>query len=173
MPDRKRRTDISGRVQGYMLRCRPQHRIYKDENGETHTLAPNVPVSMNMWASLPTTSTSPTANLRNSSARKSTCLSRAGYTDVADALIKSGEATIKVLDTDSRWFGVTYAQDRPAVVEKFAELHRDGEYPTPRFSQSNKQHIPIKRSPLSALFLFAVDRFSAFRGMSPCPYRHS
>ena len=55
--------------------------------------------------------------------------------DVADALIKSGEATIKVLDTDSRWFGVTYAQDRPAVVEKFAELHRNGEYPTPLFSK--------------------------------------
>ena len=34
--------------------------------------------------------------------------------DVADALIKAGEATIKVLDTDSRWFGVTYAEDRPA-----------------------------------------------------------
>ena len=43
---------------------------------------------------------------------------------MADALIKSGEATIKVLDTDSKWFGVTYAEDRPGVVEKFAELHR-------------------------------------------------
>lgn len=44
--------------------------------------------------------------------------------DVADALIKSGEATIKVLDTDSKWFGVTYAEDRPGVVEKYVELHR-------------------------------------------------
>ena len=49
--------------------------------------------------------------------------------DVADALIKSGEATFKVLDTDSRWFGVTYAEDRPGVVEKFAELHREKIYP--------------------------------------------
>ena len=48
--------------------------------------------------------------------------------DVADALIKSGEATIKVLDTDSKWFGVTYAADR-SVVEKFAELHRLHIYP--------------------------------------------
>ncbi|MBQ5613922.1 MAG: hypothetical protein IIU82_02775 [Tidjanibacter sp.] len=49
--------------------------------------------------------------------------------DVADALIKSGEATIKVLDTDSKWFGVTYAEDRPGVVEKFAELHSLHIYP--------------------------------------------
>ena len=49
--------------------------------------------------------------------------------DVADALIKSGEATVRVLDTDSRWFGVTYANDRPGVVEKFARLHESGEYP--------------------------------------------
>ena len=51
-----------------------------------------------------------------------------------DALIKNGEATVKVLDTDSRWFGVTYAADRPGVVEKFAKLHADGTYPEKLFS---------------------------------------
>ena len=55
--------------------------------------------------------------------------------DVADALIKSGEATIKVLHTGSRWFGVTYAKDRQYVVEKFAELHQKGEYPENLFKQ--------------------------------------
>lgn len=53
--------------------------------------------------------------------------------DVADALIKSGEATVKVLDTDSHWFGVTYAEDRPGVVAKFAELHKTGAYPEKLF----------------------------------------
>lgn len=53
--------------------------------------------------------------------------------DVADALIRSGEATVKVLYTDSRWFGVTYAEDRPGVVEKFAELHKVGIYPDKLF----------------------------------------
>ncbi len=50
-----------------------------------------------------------------------------------DTLINSGEATVKVLDTDSRWFGVTYSADRPSVVAKFAQLHADGEYPSPLF----------------------------------------
>ena len=52
-----------------------------------------------------------------------------------EPLIESGEATVKVLDTTSRWFGVTYSADRPAVVEKFAELHNSGEYPTPLFKK--------------------------------------
>jgi hypothetical protein len=50
-----------------------------------------------------------------------------------DTLINSGEATVKVLDTDSKWFGVTYAADRPAVVEKFAQLHAEGLYPEKMF----------------------------------------
>ena len=53
--------------------------------------------------------------------------------DCMDGLIKSGEASVKVLDTTSRWFGVTYAGDRPGVVEKFAELHRQGAYPSKMF----------------------------------------
>ena len=56
--------------------------------------------------------------------------------DRIDALINNGEATVKVLDTDSKWFGVTYAADRPGVVEKFAELHREGVYPSPLFKKA-------------------------------------
>ena len=52
---------------------------------------------------------------------------------VVDTLINSGEATVKVLDTDSKWFGVTYAADRPGVVEKFAELYNNGTYPAKLF----------------------------------------
>jgi hypothetical protein len=40
---------------------------------------------------------------------------------------------VKVLDTTSRWFGVTYAADRPGVVAKFAALHADGTYPKSLF----------------------------------------
>ncbi len=110
--------------------------VYKDENGETHTLAPNVPVSMNMWGFTPDYFDLANREFEKFLSEKiNVPKSEQVIPDVADALIKSGEATIKVLDTDSRWFGVTYAQDRPAVVEKFAELHRDGEYPTPLFTK--------------------------------------
>lgn len=50
-----------------------------------------------------------------------------------DCMIKSGEGKCDVLATPSRWFGVTYKEDRPAVVEKFAELVEKGIYPSPLY----------------------------------------
>ena len=50
-----------------------------------------------------------------------------------DVMIKKGEAGCEVLSTPSRWFGVTYKEDRPAVVAKFAQLAADGIYPSPHY----------------------------------------
>jgi hypothetical protein len=38
-----------------------------------------------------------------------------------------------VLSTPSHWFGVTFKEDRPSVVAKFAELVEQGIYPTPLY----------------------------------------
>jgi len=48
---------------------------------------------------------------------------------VVDRLIKTGTASTKVLACDAKWFGVTYKEDRPAVVQKFKDLTLQGEYP--------------------------------------------
>ena len=48
---------------------------------------------------------------------------------VVDALIREGRASVRVLETPDRWFGVTYRQDKEAVVARLAELVRAGEYP--------------------------------------------
>ena len=50
-----------------------------------------------------------------------------------DGMVKAGTAVCDVLSTKSRWFGVTFKEDRPAVVEKFAQLVRDGVYPSPLY----------------------------------------
>lgn len=50
-----------------------------------------------------------------------------------DCMIKDGSAKCDVLSTPSRWFGVTYKEDRPAVVAKFAQLVADGVYPSPLY----------------------------------------
>ena len=50
-----------------------------------------------------------------------------------DTIIKSGQGNCDVLSTPSRWFGVTYKGDRPAVVAKFQELADKGIYPTPLY----------------------------------------
>ena len=48
---------------------------------------------------------------------------------VVDELIKEGKADCRVLPTESRWFGVTYREDRPVVVGEIAKLVESGEYP--------------------------------------------
>lgn len=48
-----------------------------------------------------------------------------------DVFIKSGEVSIKVLMTDDRWFGVTYREDRPFVVENIEKMVSEGIYPSP------------------------------------------
>jgi hypothetical protein len=52
---------------------------------------------------------------------------------VVDNLINRGEATCEVLDTTAKWFGVTYADDRQATVDKIASLIEAGEYPNKLF----------------------------------------
>jgi len=50
-----------------------------------------------------------------------------------DNIVKAGKATCDVLSTPSKWFGVTYKEDRPGVVAKFAELVAKGVYPSPLY----------------------------------------
>lgn len=50
-----------------------------------------------------------------------------------DCMIKSGKATTEVLKTQSKWFGVTFKEDRPGVVAKFKEFADTGYYPSPLY----------------------------------------
>ena len=52
---------------------------------------------------------------------------------MVNKLITEGTATVRVLDTTSKWFGVTYAADRPSVVEKIETLIKEGVYPEKLF----------------------------------------
>ena len=52
---------------------------------------------------------------------------------VIDDLLKAHQATVKVLPTEDHWFGVTYHEDKPAVVAAIRKLIADGVYPSPLF----------------------------------------
>jgi len=47
-----------------------------------------------------------------------------------DKFVKNGEITIKILMSNERWFGVTYREDKPFVVENINKMIRKGKYPT-------------------------------------------
>ena len=108
--------------------------VFTDENGAERVLAPETPVSMNLWGFTPDYFDYSEEYFRrflreNSGNPKAEFFSPL----LVNELVTRGKATVKVLDTTSKWFGVTYAADRPAVVEKFAELHASGEYPEEMF----------------------------------------
>jgi hypothetical protein len=46
-----------------------------------------------------------------------------------DKFVKSGDITIKILPSNERWFGVTYREDKPFVVESIKKMIRKGIYP--------------------------------------------
>lgn len=48
---------------------------------------------------------------------------------VVDELIRERQAEVEVLPTDSSWFGVTYRDDKPIIVDAVHKLVEAGEYP--------------------------------------------
>ncbi len=109
--------------------------VFTDENGQEQTICPNTPVSMNLWGFTPDYFAFSEREFKKFLDKDiNTPKSEFFIPLCIDALINSGEATVKVLDTDSKWFGVTYAADRPGVVEKLEALHAAGEYPANMFN---------------------------------------
>ena len=100
---------------------------YKDENGEWVGIEDNTPVSMNMWGFTP--------DYFIDFLKENIDKPKAEYYIplMVNKLINDGTATVEVLDTTSRWFGVTYAADRQGVVDKLQALADSGEYPSKLF----------------------------------------
>ena len=107
---------------------------YKDENGEWQPVGEETPVSMNFWGFTPDYfqySESQFVDFLKENIDKPK--SEFFIPLVVDTLINSGKATCEVLDTTAKWFGVTYAADRPGTVEKIQALVDAGEYPAKLF----------------------------------------
>ena len=104
--------------------------IYLDEKGEEVSIPAHTPVSMNMWGFTPDYFEYSEEIFKEFLDERGQELKSEYYIPLAvSELIVAGKATCKVLDTTSKWFGVTYAEDRPQVVLKINELVRKGIYP--------------------------------------------
>ena len=109
---------------------------YIDDNGEWTATPDTTPVSMNFWGFTPDyfaysqeffkTFLSDPKNMENLKSEFFIPL-------MVDKLINDGTATVEVLDTNSKWFGVTYPEDRQSVVDKIQALVDAGEYPAKLF----------------------------------------
>ncbi|MDR2692282.1 MAG: nucleotidyltransferase [Dysgonamonadaceae bacterium] len=103
---------------------------YRDEQGNLQTVGENVPVSMNMWGFTPEYFSYSDEQFVDFFAKNRDNPKAEFFIPFAvNNLILSRKAKVKVLDTSSKWFGVTYADDRPGVIAKIKELTEKGEYP--------------------------------------------
>ncbi|WP_300727845.1 nucleotidyltransferase [uncultured Bacteroides sp.] len=107
---------------------------YKDEKGEWVAVDDNTPVSMNMWGFTPDYFKY-SEDYFVEFLKENINAPKAEYYIplMVNKLITEGTATVKVLDTTSKWFGVTYAADRQGVVDKIKSLVDAGEYPSKLF----------------------------------------
>ncbi len=104
--------------------------VYLDEHGIENQIPANTPVSMNMWGFTPDYfAYSKESFVQFLQAHGQEIKSEFYIPTVVNELVSDKRATCKVLDTPSKWFGVTYAEDRPQVVLKINELVRKGIYP--------------------------------------------
>jgi hypothetical protein len=109
---------------------------YLDENDRWIVTPENTPVSMNFWGFTPDYFAYSKDYFKGflSDPKNMTNLKSEFFIPLmVDKLIKEGTATVEVLDTTSKWFGVTYPEDRPAVVAKFKDLVEKGVYPSKLF----------------------------------------
>lgn len=113
-------------------------KIERDGNGAKNTasdgqitkLTGDEAVSMNFWgftpAVFPQLRENFTAFLKKSGQeQKSECY----IPTTVNELVNAGKAKLKVLRTNDSWFGVTYREDRPRVVESIGKLIASGVYP--------------------------------------------
>ena len=105
---------------------------YKDENDQWVAIDDNTPVSMNMWGFTPDYFKYSDDYFVQFLKENAENLKAEYFIPLlVNHLIVNGNASVKVLDTPSSWFGVTYAEDRPGVVAKLKSLVDEGIYPSP------------------------------------------
>ena len=127
-------------MKGYLAQINERTRIEKRDGGIYYTedgenwvfLADDTVVSMNMWGLTPgfldMVEAQFPAFMENqvpgNPLKAEFLLPRS-----VDTQLKAGKLTVKVLTSRDKWYGVTYAADKPVVVAALAEKTRQGLYP--------------------------------------------
>ena len=102
--------------------------------GIEHELKPSTATSMNMWGFTSDYLDESESLFREFLKQNIDEPKKEFYVpSVVSTMIQEGKAEVKVLETPSTWFGVTYKEDRPKVVAKLKEMAENGTYPSPLF----------------------------------------
>jgi hypothetical protein len=126
--------NAAGFLEGIVERTRIERTaagaVFVDEDGRNVTLPAGKTVSMNFWGFTPTYfDFARTAFVRFLEKNAANPKAELYIPLVINALVRDGAATCRVLPTSARWFGVTYREDKPRVIEALAKLVEAGVYP--------------------------------------------
>ena len=104
--------------------------VIRTEDGETEVDA-DCPVSMNMWGLQPDFFEILEDGFLKFLENNASNYQKAEYLlpTIVGGLLRSGEAEVTVLKSNDQWFGVTYKEDKPYVVESIQALVENGVYP--------------------------------------------
>lgn len=119
-------------VERLKIMWRGQEMAFSQDEKNWTTLQPGTPVSMNFWGFTLSFMEEMTQMfpgfledaLKNNPEKAEFFLPLA-----VDKLIKENKATVKVLKSEDRWYGVTYKEDRQSVVDALQSLKDKGLYP--------------------------------------------
>lgn len=118
---------------GFLTKIKETKNIRKTASGassEGEDIDINLPVSMNMWGFTPEFIPLLAEGFKLFLERNKNNLINCEYLlpIYIGELLEEGKVSVKVLNTDDKWFGVTYIEDAERVVKSFLELTRKGLY---------------------------------------------
>lgn len=110
----------------------------RDEEGNTVKIPLSQNVSMNMWGLSPLFLEELERGFPAflDSLKEGDIKTEYLLPKIIDKLVQSGQARVRVLETQDKWFGVTYKEDKPAVAEAIRRLVEAGAYPEKLFASN-------------------------------------
>ena len=111
---------------------RPEGIAFTEDGENWHVLPPETPVSMNLWGYT-------SSFLADIASRMAAFLEKALAENpnkgefylpmLVSDLLQENKARVTVLHSPDKWYGVTYAADRPQVMAAIAQMTKEGKYP--------------------------------------------
>ena len=121
---------LAGMVERTQIERMPDGRILFHDGGADEELAPDTPVSMNLFGFTPDYFTRSEEYFKVFLREHGTEPKAEFYIPtMVNKLIADGTATMRVLRSGAQWYGVTYKEDKPLLVEAIRRMIAEGRYP--------------------------------------------
>ncbi|CDF80332.1 nucleotidyltransferase family protein [Formosa agariphila KMM 3901] len=129
-------TDVTERLH---IEKTPTGIIRKDENNDTVDIDGDVVVSMNFWGFTPKCFEFGTKLFETFlEENKHNLKAEFFIPSVVNEILQSGTATVKVLKSDAKWFGVTYKEDKKSATDVITKLKSENVYPSNLWSNDRE-----------------------------------